>query len=202
MSADLLGALVVFSAVTTITPGPNNVMLMTSGLNHGFARSLPHQMGVVFGFTFMVALVGLGLGAVFTAYPTLYVVLKYVGAAYLLYLAWAIATSGPMEDAQGSTGRPMTFIEAALFQWVNPKGWVMAVGAMSAYAGVATFPWNVVIITALFGLVGVPSCGAWVLFGSALRRVLTNAKAVRAFNIAMALALVASLWPVLAGFGG
>lgn len=201
MSADLLGALVVFCAVTLFTPGPNNVMLMTSGLNHGFARSLPHQLGVAFGFAFMVALVGVGLGAMFTAYPILYAVLKYAGAAYLLYLAWAIATSGPMEDAEGSTGRPMTFIEAALFQWVNPKAWVMAVGAMSAYAGVAAFPWNVIIITALFGLLGLPSCGAWVLFGSALRRVLTNATAVRAFNIAMALALVASLWPVLADFG-
>ena len=143
MSADLLGALVVFCAVTLFTPGPNNVMLMTSGLNHGFARSLPHQLGVAFGFAFMVALVGIGLGAVFTAYPVLYAVLKYAGAAYLLYLAWAIATSGPMEDTEGNTGRPMTFIEAALFQWVNPKGWVMAVGAMSAYAGVAAFPWNV-----------------------------------------------------------
>ncbi len=202
MRADLLGALVVFCAVTLFTPGPNNVMLMTSGLSHGFARSLPHQLGVAFGFAFMVALVGIGLGAVFTAYPVLYAVLKYAGAAYLLYLAWAIATSGPMEDAEGSTGRPMTFIEAALFQWVNPKGWVMAVGAMSAYAGVAAFPWNVVIITALFGLLGLPSCSAWVLFGSTLRRVLTNATAVRAFNIAMALALVASLWPVLAGMGG
>lgn len=201
MSPDLLGALAVFCAVTLFTPGPNNVMLMTSGLNHGFARSLPHQLGVAFGFAFMVFLVGVGLGAVFAAYPALYAVLKYAGAAYLLYLAWAIATAGAMEDGEGSTGRPMTFLEAALFQWVNPKAWVMAVGAMSAYAGVAAFPWNVAIITALFGLLGLPSCGAWVLFGAALRRVLTSPAAVRAFNVAMALALVASLWPVLADIG-
>lgn len=201
MQMDLLWALALFCAVTLFTPGPNNVMLMASGLNWGFSRSVPHIFGVAFGFALMVVLVGIGLGAVFTAFPWTYVALKYAGAAYLLYLAWQIAVSGPMEDDQGSAGRPMTFVEAALFQWVNPKAWVMAVGAMSAYAAVAAFPWNVAINSALFGILGLPSCGAWVLFGSAMRRVLTSARAVRAFNIAMALALVASLWPVLAGVG-
>jgi threonine/homoserine/homoserine lactone efflux protein len=95
----------------------------------------------------------------------------------------------------------MTFLEAALFQWVNPKAWVMAVGAISAYAQVAAFPWNVIIITALFGIMGLSSCGVWVLFGSGLRRILTNPRAIRAFNIVMALALVASLWPVVSDIG-
>jgi threonine/homoserine/homoserine lactone efflux protein len=201
VAVDLLGALAVFCAVTLFTPGPNNVMLMTSGLNYGFSRTIPHQLGVALGFAFMVALVGVGLGAVFTAYPLLYTVLKYVGAAYLLYLAWAIAVSGPIENDESTSGRPMTFLEAALFQWINPKAWVMAVGAISAYAQVAAFPWNVVIITALFGILGLPSCGVWVLFGSGLRRILTRPWAIRAFNIVMALALVGSLWPVLADLG-
>lgn len=201
MSIELLGALAVFCAVTLFTPGPNNVMLMTSGLNYGFARTIPHLLGVDLGFAFMVALVGLGLGAVFTAYPVLYTVLKYAGAAYLLYLAWAIAISGPMKEDAGSSGRPLTFLEAALFQWVNPKAWVMTVGAISAYAQVAAFPWNVVIITAMFGALGLASCVVWVLFGSGLRHVLTTPWAVRAFNVVMALTLVASLWPVLADFG-
>jgi threonine/homoserine/homoserine lactone efflux protein len=146
----------------------------------------------------MVLAVGVGLGAVFQAYPAVYTTLKYVGALYLLYLAWQIATAGPVEDSGDARGRPISFLEAAAFQWFNPKGWVMAVGAVSAYAAVAPFPFNVLLIAFLFGSLGILSSATWLGFGTALKRLLTNPRAVHTVNIAMALLLVASLWPILA----
>jgi threonine/homoserine/homoserine lactone efflux protein len=195
--SELFLALVAFCAVTLITPGPNNVMLMTSGLNYGFQRSQPHLWGVTLGFAIMVLAVGLGLDAMFAAYPVVYTILKYAGAAYLLYLAWMIAISGPVEGEDAASGKPLTFMQAAAFQWINPKGWVMAVGSVSAYAGIAVFPYNMVVIAALFCVLGVVSSSVWTALGQSLRRLLTDARAVRIFNGAMALALAASLWPVL-----
>ena len=195
---DLLAALVMFCVVTLFTPGPNNVMLMTTGLNFGFRRALPHIFGVALGFGAMVFGIGLGLGAIVTAYPILYDVIKYLGAAYLLYLAWAIANAGPVEADGGARGKPFTFLQAAAFQWVNPKAWVMAVGGISTYAAVAVFPLNVIVIAALFGSLGIASGGLWVGFGTALQQVLKNARAVRVFNLIMALLLVTSLYPIVA----
>jgi threonine/homoserine/homoserine lactone efflux protein len=198
MASDLAWALLGFVVVTLFTPGPNNTMLMSSGLNFGFRRGLPHLWGVALGFAVMVLAVGLGLGAVFQAYPALYTVLKYVGAAYLLYLAWQIAMAGA-PDPEGTTqGRPITFLEGAAFQWLNPKGWVMAVGAISTYAAVATFPSNVFLIAFLFGSLGILSSASWLGFGTSLRQLLKSPRTVRAVNIAMAVLLVASLWPILA----
>lgn len=194
---NLLWALFVFVVVTLITPGPNNAMLMTTGLNFGFRRGQPHLWGVALGFAVMVLAVGLGLGAVFAAYPAVYTALKFLGAAYLLYLAWQIATAGPIEVGGETSGRPITFLEAAAFQWLNPKGWVMAVGAVSAYAGVAAFPLNMLLIASLFGSLGIVSSATWLGFGTALKRLLTSPRAVRVVNITMALLLVASLWPIL-----
>lgn len=194
-SLSLLGPLALFALVSSITPGPNNVMLAASGLNFGFRRSMPHLLGVNLGFTLMIFLVGVGLGSVFQQVPQLYTVLKYVGAAYLLYLAWKIANSGGMEDGAVS-GKPMTFLQAAAFQWVNPKAWVMAVGVIATYTPQAGFFSNLVIATLVCGIVNLPSIGIWVTFGTALRRVLHKPWAIRAFNISMALLLVASLYPV------
>ena len=206
----LFAALVTFCVVTLFTPGPNNIMLMTTGLNFGLRRGLPHMFGVALGFAAMVLAIGLGLGAVVTAYPVLYSVLKYAGAAYLLYLAWAIATSGPVgrETADAGEagrvgiggrgqGRPISFLQAVAFQWVNPKAWVMAVGAISTYATVAVFPMNVALIAGLFGTLGVASSATWIGFGSFLQHVLRNARAVRVFNAVMAALLVASLYPIV-----
>ncbi|WP_395757367.1 LysE family translocator [Achromobacter sp. EB05] len=194
-SLSLLGPLAMFALVSSITPGPNNVMLAASGLNFGFRRSMPHLLGVNLGFTLMIFLVGVGLGSVFQQVPQLYTVLKYVGAAYLLYLAWKIANSGGMEDGAVS-GKPMTFLQAAAFQWVNPKAWVMAVGVIATYTPQAGFFANLVIATVVCGIVNLPSIGIWVTFGTALRRVLHKPWAIRAFNVSMALLLVASLYPV------
>src|SRR6516162_6634508 len=196
MSHQLLFAFVVFAIVMFFTPGPNNIMVLSSGLTYGFRRTLPHIAGVTFGFAFMVAAVGAGLGTIFIAYPLLQTVLKYAGAAYLIYLAAAIAASSPAKADPGGRRGPMTFWGAAMFQWVNVKGWVAVIGTITAYAAIARFPLNIVIQVVTFLVMGTASITTWTLFGSALRPVLTSARAVRLFNVAMAILLLASLIPV------
>src|SRR5215470_3912746 len=195
MSQQLFFALIIFAAVMFFTPGPNNIMLLSSGLTYGFRPTVPHIAGITIGFAFMVGVVGLGLGTVFLAYPVLQTILKYAGAAYLIYLAVAIAMSGPPKPGEASR-KPMTFWGAAIFQWINVKGWVMVIGTITAYAALAAFPWNIVIQTVIVLVVGIPATVAWALFGSALRPILTSPLAVRAFNVVMAILLLASLIPV------
>jgi threonine/homoserine/homoserine lactone efflux protein len=196
MSQPLLIAFIVFAAVMYFTPGPNNIMLLSSGLNYGFRRTLPHMAGVVIGFAFMVGAVGLGFGTIFIAYPMLQTILKYAGAAYVIYLAAAIAMSEPVPPGQDNRRGPMTFWGAAMFQWVNVKGWVMVISTITAYAGIASFPWNIAIQVVLSLLLGVAATATWVQSGSSLRSFMTSPKAVRAFNIVMAALLLASLYPV------
>jgi threonine/homoserine/homoserine lactone efflux protein len=196
MSQPLLIALVVFGAVMAFTPGPNNVMVLSSGLTYGFRRTVPHIAGIAIGVSFMVAATGLGLGAVFIAYPVLQIILKYAGIAYLIYLAFVIAMSESVTPGQDSQRGPLTFWAAVLFQWVNVKGWVMAIGIITAYSAVARFPWNIAIQAALmFAMAGLSSL-VWAFFGSSLRRVLASPEAIRTFNVVMALLLLASLYPV------
>ena len=197
ISHQLTIAFIVFAAAMLFTPGPNNIMLMVSGLNYGFRRTLPHVAGVTLGFSFLAAVIGFGLGAVFAAYPVLHTILKYAGAAYLVYLAIMIAMSAPADTKEGEEGRPMTFIGAALFQWVNVKGWVIAVGAVTAYAAIATYPLNVAMLSILLFLVGLASSITWVLLGTSLQSLVKSPRAVRIFNIVMAVLLLASLYPVL-----
>src|ERR1700750_2589507 len=163
MSEQLLLPFVLFTAVMFFTPGPNNIMVLSSGLTYGFRRTMPHILGITFGFAFMVGAVGLGFGAVFLAFPILQTILKYAGAAYLVYLAAAIAMSGPPKPGEAGGG-PMTFLGAAMFQWVNVKGWVMVIGTITAYAAIAAFPWNIAIQTALSVLMGIVSTSLWTLF--------------------------------------
>jgi len=196
MSYSLLIAFVLFATVMFFTPGPNNIMLLSSGLTYGFRPTIPHIMGITIGFAFMVGAIGLGLGTIFIAYPVLQTILKYAGVAYLIYLAVHIAISEPPSAKQDNSRGPMTFWGAAMFQWVNAKGWVMVIGTITAYAAIAAHPWNIAIQVGLSLLLGTLSCTAWALFGSALRPVLTSRRAVRAFNIVMALLLLASLYPV------
>lgn len=196
MSHSLLIAFVMFAVVMFFTPGPNNIMLLSSGLTYGFRRTVPHIAGITIGFAFMVGAVGVGLGTVFIAYPVLQTILKYLGVAYLIYLAAAIAMSAPVAPDQESGRGPMSFWGAAMFQWVNAKGWVMVIGTITAYAAIASFPWNIAIQVSLSLLLGAVSCTLWALFGTALRPILTSPRAVRAFNIVMALLLLASLYPV------
>ncbi|MEM8753834.1 MAG: LysE family translocator, partial [Pseudomonadota bacterium] len=181
--------------VTSITPGPNNLMLMASGANFGFRRTIPHMLGVALGFVFMAALVGLGLAQAFERYPVAHDILMVLSVAYLLWLAWKIANAAPAKAGEAA-GRPMTFLQAAAFQWVNPKAWTMALTAVTVYApeGGAR---GVLAVAVVFGLVNLPSVGSWAVLGVQMRRVLSNPARLRAFNIVMALLLVASLWPVL-----
>ena len=195
ISHQLLIAFVVFAAVMFFTPGPNNIMVMASGLTYGFRRTLPHITGVVVGFAFMVGAVGLGFGTIFVAFPVLQTILKYLGAAYLVYLAVMIAMAGPPKPG-AATRAPMTFWGAAMFQWVNVKGWVAIIGTITAYAAIANFPVNILLQVLIFFLMGTASIVTWTLFGTALRPFLTSPRAVRAFNIVMALLLLASLYPV------
>jgi threonine/homoserine/homoserine lactone efflux protein len=197
MSHQLLFAFVVFAIVMFFTPGPNNIMLLSSGLTYGFRPTVPHILGITFGFAFMVGAVGVGLGAVFLAYPILQTILKWGGVAYLVYLAVAIAMSDPVKPEEGGRRKgPMTFIGAAMFQWINAKGWVMVISTITAYAAIAAFPLNIAIQVAISLLLGVLSCTTWAMFGSALRPLLSSRRAVRIFNIVMALLLLASLIPV------
>jgi threonine/homoserine/homoserine lactone efflux protein len=196
MSHSLLIAFIVFAAVMYFTPGPNNIMVLSSGLTYGFRLTVPHIAGITFGCAFMVAAVGLGFGTIFVAYPILQTILKYAGAAYLVYLAAVIAMSEPVAPNQQDGRRPMTFWGAVLFQWVNVKGWVMVIGTITAYAGIASFPWNIAIQVVLCLLLGVVSTSIWTLSGSSLRSLMTSPRAVRVFNVVMAALLLASLFPV------
>jgi threonine/homoserine/homoserine lactone efflux protein len=197
MSYELLTALVAFAFVSTMTPGPNNLMLMASGVNFGFTRTIPHMLGVLIGFVLMFALVGFGLSQVFDALPGSYLLLKVLSIGYLIYLAWKIATAAGPGEGGPSAGNPFTFIQAAVFQWVNPKAWAVALTAFSVYAPSRSGE-AIVVISCVFLLVTAPSVTVWTLMGQQLRKLLTNNLRLRAFNGAMGALLIASLYPVLA----
>ncbi|PSW15631.1 lysine transporter LysE [Photobacterium rosenbergii] len=184
-------ALVTFAFVSTVTPGPNNIMLMTSGANVGFWRTIPHMMGIIFGFSFMVILVGVGLVGMFQNYPILHQVLQGVSVIYLLYLAFKIAKSQPAISSQ-TQFQPMTFFSAAGFQWVNPKGWTMAITTVSVYN--ATSDWRgIALISLVFAIVNIPSVSIWTIAGRQLQSVLKHPTKMKYFNYAMAGLLIASL---------
>ena len=195
MRFDVFLALVLFCVVAGVTPGPNNMMLMASGVNYGVRRTLPHLAGVVLGFALMVALVGFGLDAFFRVAPWALPVMRWVGAAYLLWLAWRIARSGAVKDG-ASAGRPLGLLGAAAFQWINPKGWVMAVSALTTYAVSADYATTVIVVALTCLLVSIPCSGVWVLFGASMRRVLADPRRARPFNWTMGALLVASIAPV------
>ena len=195
MTTELLLGLMAFAFVSSITPGPNNLMIMASGANYGIARSIPHLLGISLGHSAMVLLVGLGLARAFDALPWARPALAAVSVAYLLWLAWRIATAPPPARA-AAEGRPLTFLQAAAFQWVNPKAWTMALTAVTLYA--AGGPWAVLPVAGAFLLTNLPSVSCWLILGVQIRRWLTSPARLRAFNWTMAALLVASLWPSLA----
>ncbi len=160
MTPDLIAAFVLYAFVSSITPGPNNTMLLASGVNFGIKASLPHMLGITIGFSILVLSCGLGIGALFELWPALHDVLKYAGALYMAWLAWKIARSGAPQSA-GAKPKPFTFLQAAAFQWINPKAWIMAIGAIAAYTPADGFFTNVLIITLLYGLTGAPCCFSW-----------------------------------------
>lgn len=197
MTYEILIALIGFAVASSITPGPNNLMLMASGANYGMRRTLPHMLGISLGHAFMVAMVGIVLLQVFETYPILNIVLKVVSAAYMIWLAWKIANAVPPE-AKKVTGKPFTFLQAAAFQWVNPKAWFMAITAISAYApqdqGIVM---GSLIVAVVFAVVNLPSITIWAWMGVQVRRWLGSARRLRIFNVSMAVLLVVSLYPML-----
>ncbi len=193
---DLAWAAFAFCFAGAMTPGPNNLMLMASGVNYGFLRTAPHMAGVVIGYSLLIAMVGLGLGAVFAAFPPAYDALRIVGVIYLLWLAWKVARAGPLSEGNE---RPLGFIGAAAFQLVNVKGLLMAVTAVAAFTRPEAFAGMLTVLVVISGAVSVLSVVTWTLFGSALKPWLADPRRARAFNIGMALLLVASLWPMLKG---
>ncbi len=195
MTPDLLFALVTFAFVTSLSPGPNNLMLMASGANFGFRRTVPHMFGVGLGFMLMVLLVGLGLSQVFDAYPVSYTILNAASLLYLLYLAWKIANAAAPKEANG-LGTPMSFLQAAAFQWVNPKAWAMALTSISLYAPDRTMA-SMLMVALVFGAINLPCVSSWTVLGQQMRRVLTNPARLRVFNWTMAVLLVGSVLPVL-----
>ena len=197
MSDDMLIALLVYAFVTSITPGPNNLMLLASGVNFGFARSIPHMLGIGIGFVVLLLAVGLGLGAVLTAFPVLDTALKVAGGAYLLYLSWKIAMARSMDSKGRQDARPLTFLDAAAFQWVNPKAWVMAITAMAVYSNPDRPLWSMLVVATAFGIVNLPCVSVWAGFGMGLRGFLSHPARLKWFNIAMGLLLAATLWPML-----
>ncbi len=194
---EIFWAVLFFAFSTTITPGPNNIMIMSSGVNYGIKASVPHYLGICLGFPLMVLLVGLGFAVFFEQFPALHQLIKVLGTAYLLYLAWKIASADPQSIKTGKS-KALTFWQAVLFQWVNGKAWVMASGAMAAFTTVAGVYWlEVSAITLAFLLVAFPCVGAWLLFGAMLKTLLNQPLAQRLFNVAMGLILSLSVLPVL-----
>ncbi|AXT35274.1 LysE family translocator [Phaeobacter sp. LSS9] len=195
MTYELFFALAGFVFGTVFTPGPNNLMLMASGANFGFRRSLPHLTGVAVGFPLMILPVGLGVMQLFDAFPALTWIMTALSVAYMLWLAWKIANAAPPRDGEAQ-GTPLSFLQACAFQWVNPKAWAMALGAITLYAAsrdVTAILW----VSGTYLLVGSFSASTWTLLGQQLRRLLTRPAQLRAFNWTMAALLLASLAAIL-----
>ena len=197
MTSDLILALISFAFVTSATPGPNNLMLMASGANFGIRRTLPHWLGVSLGFVFLAVCLGIGLSQLIESFPIIKQILTGICTLFLLYLAWKIATAAGLGSGKEG-GEPLSFLQAAAFQWVNPKAIAMALSAISLYTGSGTLV-EVLSAAIIFGLVNFPTVGMWVLVGTKLRHLLQNPRALRIFNVTMALLLVATLYPIYVG---
>ena len=190
---EFLPSLLLFVVSAAFTPGPNNLLIMSSGLNFGVRRSVPHLLGICFGFPAMVIVIGFGAGVLFERFPIIHHVIKVLGVLYLSYLAWRIATAETGSSTSERT-KPFTFIEAALFQWVNPKAWIMATSAVATFTTVGSeLHFQIALIVLVFFSMTWPSAGVWLLFGASLKKILNSPRQQRVFNISMALLLLASM---------
>ncbi len=194
MSFALLG----FAIATSCSPGPNNLMVMASGANFGLRKTLPHMLGIAVGFCALIFVMGIGLMVVFEKFPMIQNVLLVLSIAYLLWLAWKIASAKPANKAQGGS-RPFSFLQAVSFQWVNPKAWAMAVSANTIYAPNHDLA-SVLLVVLVFGFISLPNSTMWVSFGVLIQRWLGNGRALRVFNVTMALLLILSFIPMIIGY--
>jgi threonine/homoserine/homoserine lactone efflux protein len=197
MTYETMLAIGLFSLVGSVTPGPSNFMLLASGTNFGFWRTVPQILGITIGFSSVLLAVGFGLGTLISAYPPLGLSLKIVGGAYLLYLAWRIGMSRTPSSGDADAARPLTFLESAAFQWVNPKAWIAALTAMAAYANAENPFLSVMLTTFVIAIVNLPAVSIWAGFGVMLRRFLSDPAKLKWFNITMGLLLAATLWPLM-----
>jgi threonine/homoserine/homoserine lactone efflux protein len=194
-------SVMLFAVSTSITPGPNNIMLMTSGLNFGVRRTIPHLLGILVGFPLLLVAVAAGFSALFVVFPQLHHMIQIVGVIYLLVFAWMIASS---EDSGVSTSNreAMSFIQALTFQWFNPKAWIMATGAIATYTTTdSDFALQVAYIVTAFCLAATPCLSVWLLFGSFLSRYLRRTSYRKVFNVTMAGLLVVSILPIIRDLG-
>ena len=199
MMIDAIVTLLAFAFLSAGTPGPNNLMLMASGMNYGFRRSAGHMTGVAYGFPLMIVAVGLGLSQLFQVVPVLETVLKIACAVYLIYLAYRIATARPKVTGDGAvevSGRPLTFFQAAAFQWVNPKAWVMATTALTVYALPLDGPANALAVALVFAFAGTFTATTWTALGDRLRLFFQDPLRLRLFNGVAASLLLLTLVPV------
>lgn len=194
MTYETLSALVGFAVVSSVTPGPNNLMLMTSGANFGFRRTIPHMAGISVGFGVMLILVGIGLARVFEMWPVTLLMLKIASISYLLFLAWKITRAGTPGKGETS-GKPFTFLQAAAFQWVNPKAWAMALSAISLYADSSSLM-SIALVALVFMLINFPNVSMWALIGTKVQAFLSSPRRLGIFNWSMAVLLVASVLPM------
>ena len=187
-----------FTLSTVLSPGPNNIMLLSSGLTFGYKKTIPHILGVMLGFPLMVIIVGLGMGVIFEQYPIALKILKIVGILYLFWMAYKIATNSSTYSNDNSNSQPFTFIQSAGFQWVNPKAWIMAITSVSVFVidGNSSFI-QVFVIAFIYMLSGVISTNTWALGGVFLKSIIKNEKSIKIFNIIMAVLLVASVLPLV-----
>jgi len=195
-TSTMLLSIISFAFATAMTPGPNNFMLLSSGLTFGYKKTLAHIVGVMVGFPVMIVAVGLGMGTVFEMYPALYDILKVVGITYLLWMAWKIATSSSSMGSDDEVKKPFTLLQAMLFQWVNPKAWVMVITAMGSFITSQEHAFlQVLVIAFTYLCIGFLSTNFWALGGVYLQKFISNTKSVKMFNRVMAVLIVLSVLP-------
>lgn len=198
MQSSLLLSLMAFAVASSITPGPNNLMLLASGANYGFRRSIPHMLGIGIGFIVMMVVIGLGVGQMLQASPRIYTGLRVISVLYMGWLAWRIATGGPVDSSPGNPhAKPMTFLQAVLFQWVNPKAIAMALAATATYTDPSRYAESLLVVALVFGSINLPCVSVWAGFGVALRNWLKDPAKLRLFNVGMAVLLVVSFLPLV-----
>ncbi len=192
---ELYLALVLFAFVSSVTPGPNNVMLLASGANFGFIKTIPHMLGISIGHVFMTILIGTMIMEIFKLYPITFVLLKIFCAIYLIYFAWKIANIS-IKKSDKIQGKPFSFFQAAVFQWVNPKAWAMSLTAITIYAPEKNF-FSVCLVAIIFGFINLPCVSIWTIFGQNLRVFLNTNRRLKFFNFTMAFLLILTLYPII-----
>ena len=186
MTVELIFALFIFAFVSSITPGPNNIMLMASGTNFGFRKTIPHILGINIGYSMLTCSLGIGLMEVFNLFPLIKIILKSLCSGYLVYLSYRIATSSTGTDKnEKQQSRPFSFTEAMLFQWVNPKGWTMALSAITIYSPTNALS-GIILVTVAFSITNFPCQCLWTLLGQQFRKLMSSSFKLKMFNYIMA----------------